>query len=518
MSRPGARGCEGQGETGQTAERGPAQLALPLADLGLPEEGQLPRALRIYCNRNLRFDQIAMVGFDLDYTLAIYNQREVDRLSVEATARKLVECGYPESLLSMRAPIDMGIRGLLVDKRLGNILKTDRHQYVKRVFHGTRALGAEQRRRLYRGRSVKAGTKRYHSIDSLYALSEVAVFAAAVDELDGQGGKVDYARLFEDIRACIDAAHRDGSIKNRILRNLNRYLVVDPELAPMLHKLRSARKKTFLLTNSDPAYADALMSHLIGNQLPEYPSWKQYFDVIITSAAKPGFFVNQERFRLAAAPGQPASASSTPVAEFQRGRLYQQGCIREFERQTAVHGDRILYVGDNVHADVLRAKKQSAWRTLMIIQEMEAELAALQRCRHDIGRMDQLDRRRYLLLDDLRERRTQLKSVESRIEQTDMEADARVDLQSARLRLRRSIERIRMQSKAVEAEFAQLEGRVDEAFHPFWGSFFKAGSELSSFGEQVERYACLYTARVTNLMQYSTGHYFRAPLYRMAHE
>jgi hypothetical protein len=72
--------------------------------------------------------------------------------------------------------------------------------------------------------------------------------------------------------------------------------------------------------------------------------------------------------------------------------------------------------------------------------------------------------------------------------------------------------------KVVDSERAPLQRRVDTTFHAYWGSFFKSGSELSSFGEQVERYACLYTDRVTNLLWYSAGHYFRSPRHRMAHE
>ena len=86
------------------------------------------------------------------------------------------------------------------------------------------------------------------------------------------------------------------------------------------------------------------------------------------------------------------------------------------------------------------------------------------------------------------------------------------------MRLRRAIERVRTQLKAVDGEYAELERKLEQAYHPFWGSPFKAESELSSFGEQVERYACLYTDRVTNLLGYSANHYFRGPRHRMAHE
>jgi len=36
--------------------------------------------------------------------------------------------------------------------------------------------------------------------------------------------------------------------------------------------------------------------------------------------------------------------------------------------------------------------------------------------------------------------------------------------------------------------------------------------------DQVEQYACLYTGRVSNLLQYSPTYYFRGPRDRMPHE
>ena len=162
------------------SEHDSTQELLPIADLALPLDTEPPRSRRIYCNRNLRLDQVQWIGFDMDYTLAIYNQDEMDRLSIEATAKKLVERGYPDELLHMSYQAHFPIRGLLVDKRLGNILKTDRYRYAKKAFHGTRELTSEERKRHYSGKRIRAGSKRYHSIDTLYGLSEVVLGFAAI--------------------------------------------------------------------------------------------------------------------------------------------------------------------------------------------------------------------------------------------------------------------------------------------------------------------------------------------------
>ena len=69
----------------------PVQLSLPIDEfLARPQSPGIPRHRRIFCNRNLRMSAIAWVGFDMDYTLAIYNQREMDELSIRATIAKLV--------------------------------------------------------------------------------------------------------------------------------------------------------------------------------------------------------------------------------------------------------------------------------------------------------------------------------------------------------------------------------------------------------------------------------------------
>jgi len=495
------------------------QIQLPMPELAIPHEGSatLPRVRRVYCNRSLRLDQIEMVGFDMDYTLAIYNQVEMDRLSIEATVTKLVDRGYPETLLKMPYRTDFPIRGLLIDKKLGNILKMDRYRYVKKAYHGMRALTREERRALYHSKRVRIGGTRFHWVDTLYALSEVSVFAAVVDELEREGASLDYDSLFGDVRTCIDLAHQDGSILDRVLADLPRYMLRDPLLGQTFHKLRSSGKKLFLLTNSRAAYTDTMMTYLVGDALPEYPSWKNYFDIIITASRKPSFFMEQNALFEVHDDG-----TTRPATAFERGKVYQGGNIDDFERVAACASDRILYVGDHIYGDVLRAKKESAWRTVMIIQEMDGELGAIEKTATDVERMDAIDDARDKLENELRARQTRFKELSRQLDAAHERGallDAPVtEVEAARLREKRAIDRVRGRLRALDAEFIQLEDRVDGDFHPFWGSLFKSGPEVSSFGDQIEKYACLYTDRASNLFHYSPMHYFRSPRDRMPHE
>ncbi|HEX7664469.1 MAG TPA: 5'-nucleotidase domain-containing protein, partial [Polyangiaceae bacterium] len=106
------------------------------------------------------------------------------------------------------------------------------------------------------------------------------------------------------------------------------------------------------------------------------------------------------------------------------------------------------------------------------------------------------------------------------------EAEARIsspqlpgaELEAERGRVKRALERIRGLLKQVEAELGVLRERIDQRFHPYWGSLLKEANEESIFGSQVEEYASVYTSKVSNFMAYSPQQFFRSPRDVMPHE
>src|SRR5207247_1978587 len=152
-------------------------------------------------------------------------------------------------------------------------------------------------------------------------------------------------------RESIDEAHRDGTILEAVCADLPRYVMRDPDLAPTLHKFRSAGKKLFLLTNSRWPYTEKMMTYLLGGAMAEYPAWRNFFDVVIVAATKPAFF--QERRPLMERDGEALRPAQFPL---ERGRVYEGGNLHELERALGVSGDQILYVGDHIYGDILRSK------------------------------------------------------------------------------------------------------------------------------------------------------------------
>jgi HAD superfamily 5'-nucleotidase-like hydrolase len=395
----------------------------------------------------------------------------------------------------------------------GEILKLDRFKHVQKGYHGLRRLEREELRSLYLSKRIRNTSARFHFIDTLYALSEAAVYAKVVDVMEARGRALDYHALFEDIREAIDEAHRDGSILDVVEKDLPRFAERDPLLAPTLHKLRSAGKRLFLLTNSRWPFTEKMMTYLLGDAMPEYPTFRHYFDVIVVAAQKPSFF--QEQRPLFRRNDDGVGPATLPL---ERGAIYEGGNLADLERALATSGDRILYVGDHIYGDILRSRRESAWRTAMIIQEMEAEVNANEACQIEHALANELAQKREELEDQLRFYQQRFKEITRRIEDGPATMADRALLEAERGRLKRSVERIRGQMRGVEAETGALERRIDAQFHPFWGSLLKESNDRSSFGDQVEEYACLYTSRVSNLGAYSPLQHFRSARDRMAHE
>jgi 5'-nucleotidase len=482
-------------------------------------ERDIERARQIFVNRNLRMANVELVGFDMDYTLAIYHMRRIEELSFEMTLTRLIaHFGYPETVRSVQYSHPFVMRGLVVDKKNGNLIKMDRFGHVGRAYHGLRPLDADTWRRLYRNERIRLKNPQYAWIDTLFALPEACLYAGIIELLEASSkGPVDYGKLYEDIREAIDTVHRDDSLKQEIRKDIGRYIFKDPELGPALHKLRSGGKKLFLLTNSLWDYTDAVMRYLLDGVLPEYPTWRNYFDFIVTGAAKPAFFNEQRPFlEVDLTLETPRAASEAQTLE--RGRVYEAGNLAAFQKMTGFSAESVLYVGDHIYGDILRSKKTSLWRTCMVVQEIEDEINYTDSRQREIATLSEIELVRALLDDAVSVRKAQLNGIDRKLEKNGVAGDARAKMEEERRRLKVELDKLRKALKETTEIADTLEKDVEEGFNPYWGLLFKEGNENSRFGEQVEQYACIYTSRVSNFLHYSPMQYFRSPRDLMPHE
>jgi HAD superfamily 5'-nucleotidase-like hydrolase len=475
---------------------------------------ELARSRQIYTNRALKMDEIALLGFDMDYTLAVYSMRQIEELAFHMTLERLVsKHGYPEALRNLKYDHEFVIRGLVVDKDFGNIFKMDRHNHVGRCYHGRRQLSLDERRALYQtNEKIRLSLPRFAWIDTLFSLPEACLYAEIIEALEARGDRMDYHKLYDDTRESIDEVHRDGSLKSELRKDLGRFIKPDPELPQALHKLRSGGKKLFVLTNSLWDYTDSVMGFLLDGRLAEYPSWRNYFDFVVVGAQKPAFFAEQKPF----VELNPDGSVARPVAEaLERGRIYEGGNLFEFERMSGFSGEQVLYVGDHIYGDIIRNRKASLWRTCFVVQELEREIDYIEQHAKDVHRLTELDAMRARLDDMINHHKLLLNSLDRRIERG---GPLPADLESRRLREKQDLEKLRRAFRATLVEGSSLEARFESGANTYWGLVFKEGNENSRFGEQVEDYADLYTSRVSNFLYYSPMQMFRSPRASMPHE
>lgn len=477
------------------------------------EEESIVKSRRIFVNRNLKMKNVRMIGFDLDHTLAVYAKEPIETIAFDETKRKLVaEKGYPEPVLELKYDQDFVIRGLVVDKVRGNIIKMDKHKYVVAAYHGKRPMSRAERKQTYVNKRLTIYDADYRSIDTLFSMPEVDLFAQIIDGVES--GKIKlklaYTKIFDDIRECIDRAHQDGSIKNVVMKNLDRFFLKDPKLPLTLDKFLKGGKKLYLLTNSGWEYTNALLTHLLSGELDDYPDWRDYFDVVIIEANKPSFF----------AQGSPLQRVEAKDPSERRYRVFKHGSSLQLEELIGVKGEEILYFGDHTHADILKSKKSSGWRTAMIIEELDNEVLASEKMKtvqEELDRADELNSELRFQSNLLSEKANQLK--ETKVQDYNSLSDdeiGRLDKEIDSL-LRRVI---RIEQKITEQlkHSKKLEQELAREFNRYWGQLFKSGRENSRFGDQVEDFACVYASKVSNFLHYPVNKYYQTKKELMPHE
>ena len=520
----GSEASSGEGATGEFVQK--------------PKVSLTALQRQIFCNVELNGANLEAVGFDMDFTLAQYNEA-FDLLAFNGAKRKLVEVlNYPKEVLDdTLVPYSSTAfrRGLIIDKLRGNILKVDRHRYVRHAMHGLREMTADERKHTYM-QSVHTFTEsHYVQMDTLFLLIDALLFASLVElknkERDSPSSffaNKSFEQLYRDIRYCVDLCHRDGVIKNAVMKDPQKYIIHDEGTVNMLRRIRQSGKKTFLLTNSMWEYTQVVMSYLVYGtsgkppQQPQQPQqqqqsshparWEDLFDVVIVGANKPAFLSDEflslfqvdpssgalrnieDKDSLSVLSSFPSSSSTSSTEE----KVFQGGYWQDLHRMLDVSaGERILYVGDHMYADILRSKRTLGWRTCLIIPELESEILTSM---HEAEATKEILRMRRLQY-DLDEYMDLLR------QRIGLGVDAHEQLREAELR-----------AELLKKEVRALVDDFNRKFNKNWGQLFKAGHQESRFALQVTSYACLYTSRASNLGLVNANRPFRPSFETMPHD
>jgi HAD superfamily 5'-nucleotidase-like hydrolase len=452
----------------------------------------------VYVNRILNMKKIRLIGLDMDHTLIRYHSENFESLVYQLVKEQLVAVKhYPEQIKKLNFNYHDAIRGLVIDSKNGNILKLSRYGAIRQSYHGTKLIDYAEQQKIYRSTYVDLGDPNYMAIDTAFSIAFCVLYGQLVHLKDNlmDGSIPSYQAIAQDVQFCVDKVHSDGSLKTIISKNLPTYVIKERAVVEGLKHFIHHGKKIFILTNSDFAYTKLLLEYAINPFLKKGENWINLFEFVITLANKPRFFYDNLRFLSI----NPANGSMTNTVGPIVSGVYQGGNAKKFTEDLHVRGDEILYIGDHIYGDILRLKKDCNWRTALVVDELGEEIAAQIRAM------------------PIEKQISETMDTKKNLENQYVDLNTK-SIDEGSKEYNREIQELQAQISRIDAQLMKLLQEQQTYFNPKWERVFRAGAEESYFAYQVDRFACIYMQKLSDLLEYSPMTYFRANRRLLAHD
>ncbi|MGE3610763.1 MAG: HAD-IG family 5'-nucleotidase [Bacteriovoracaceae bacterium] len=453
----------------------------------------------IYVNRTLNMKQITAIGFDMDYTLVRYNSEAFEEMTYKEIKKKLIELkNYPKIINDLKFEFNRAIRGLVIDKALGNILKLSTYSKVKQAYHGLTEMDFKGQQKIYQGLTIDLNdSERFGIVDTTFSISYCVLYMQIVDLKDKHPelNFPDYKTIENHVLEALDVSHRDGSLKNQVKKNVKKFIVPDQGCVSSLERFKKHGKKLWVITNSDYEYSKLLLDYAITPYLKEHKSWTELFNLVVTAASKPKFFTD----KMPLLQIDPATGLMRNHHGMIQDGIYQGGCADTIQKHAGLSGEQILYLGDHIYGDVLQIKKTCNWRTALVIDELIHEREAILRTSK--------------ISDEINTLMTEKISLEQKLDELfdkDIEKGKRPDKE----KIQDHFQKI----EKVDKKIGKLIRAHSQEFNPYWGETMRAGVEPSRLAGQIEKYACIYMAKISDFTDFSPRTYFRPPKKMLPHE
>lgn len=342
-------------------------------------------------SETFRLSDYDCFGFDLDNTLVQYKIAEMVKMEYEGICKYLIEQkGYPAAVLQQEIDYDFLQKGLILDFENGNLLKLNWNGTIAKAAHGTHFLNETEIKEIYGKEKRWSVTNEYVDnflatwngplADRMRALLDYfdmpasLIFGRMVDYIDKHdaGQKYDlWPDILEAIRDMYAREHfslNSGEYFPKLKSDPGRYVhKASPELLKWLKEVRE-KKTTFLITGSHIDFADCTASWALGD------NWRDYFDLVICFARKPGFFTSAKPF--VQLNGIEETLALQPE-QLKLGEIYSQGNWRDLypllQQKTKNPDTQFLYFGDNLIQDVHAPAKYTKCDTVVVVEEMLGE-------------------------------------------------------------------------------------------------------------------------------------------------
>jgi 5'-nucleotidase len=434
---------------------------------------------KVFTNRGLDFRKIKVIGYDMDYTLIHYNVEKWEKLAYETIYKHLKICNI--DLGEMNFDPNFSIRGLIIDTELGNLIKVCRFGTVKYGMHGKHPLSKKELNTIYGKYLIDLADKRFVFLNTLFSISTGCLYSQLIETHDkGRlNNKYNYHTLFKLLDEAISFTHLESKLKETITNHPEKYIELDPFTIKALQDQKASGKLLFLATNSDWNYTDKIMSFAFDPHLEGRP-WLSLFDLVIVAAQKPKFFSHtQNTYQVHTESG----LLSQHFSEIKTNHVYHNCNAYKVEEFFKASGEDILYIGDHMYSDINISKKAFGWRTCLIIRELENEISALYHFKDQLHQLTKLRQERSIL-------DREIGAIE--LEQTlSDETDEIVELNN-------TIDQLKIKHQQLNQMIDRKVVQFNQLNNPCWGLLLRSGKNKSHLARQIEKYADIYTSRVSN--------------------
>ena len=251
------------------------------------------------------FHNVDVIGFDIDFTLLLYNKKHMTHLIYDSLCQFLItHKNYPKKICysENKSFVDsFSCKNIVLDFKRGNALKLRKDKSIIKAYHGKKELKKEEINTIYKNGSFPAfkistlyNSDFYLNVDS-FQPQNLAIFLICVDLFDK--GELNAIKEYEDIiKHILDGMNFNYSIKSfddfstfgyyfpEIYKHPELYLYTKYNCEKLLDKLRKKGKKIFFATNSNYSYSHYILEKVMGE------NYHDYFDLCFYKSCKPGFF------------------------------------------------------------------------------------------------------------------------------------------------------------------------------------------------------------------------------------
>uniref|UniRef100_A0AAQ5X6Y7 5'-nucleotidase domain containing 3 n=1 Tax=Amphiprion ocellaris TaxID=80972 RepID=A0AAQ5X6Y7_AMPOC len=440
----------------------------------------------IFANNEMSLRDIEIYGFDYDYTLAFYSSHLHTLIFNIARDILITKHRYPEGLRKYEYIPNFAVRGLHYDVQKALLMKIDAFHYIQlgTVYRGLQPVSDEEVIAMYEGCHVPleimsdfyGKSSHGHTMKQfmdIFSLPEMTLLSCVNDFFMKHNIDYEPVHLYKDVKVnSIRDVHVKGIMYRAVEADIDKYICYGEQSQAVLKKLSAHGKKMFLITNSPFDFVDRGMSYIVGKD------WRDLFDVVIVHADKPGFFNDRRKpFRRVTDKG---ALLWDRIHRLEKGQIYKQGNLYEFLRLTGWRGSRVLYFGDHIYSDLADLTLKHGWRTGAIIPELRKEIKIM-------------NTQPYVHM------MTWLQSLTGLIEQMQVHRDPA--------------------SQAVVEEWIRereaMRPQTKDIFNAQFGSLFRTYHNPTYFSRRLSRFADIYMASISCLLNYDFQHTFfprRTPL------